>query len=1443
MGFLRFTLLIQNELKLSIFYQNPLNEGLAPVVDRICFPETGDPTFGCYSVSLQNARQRDPWNGGVTMKSRLTSGKYQYLSRTSVVSFLFILFLHLHVFSQESGRRFNRVGQNELSDKLAWCILKDDLGFMWFGTTEGLYRYNGTDVRTYKYSPSNSTSICHNNINAIGKDNENNLWIGTSRGLALYDREKDNFIDINALPQNENTLNNVYITSLAADRNGKVWIGTRGGGINIYDKNASRFTYIYAGNDKDNYRPCDYVMDMVADGQKIWAATRAGLKAFDIDTFQPEAISSSDDNVLTKQITCITKGNDRNLWISTLDGEIFELTCDNDFYTVKKYGVIKKEDGTPAAIIRLSKEGPNNLWIATENVGLKLLDMGKNKLTHYQLEEGNPYSIPSHEIRCVYVDDQGIVWFGSNYKGVYFIDNKSKKFELHQRNPYKSNTLRSDNVNAFVNHNDGYIWIASDSGLNNFSLKNRAFVPDDVGNRIGNKPITALLKDSRNTLWLGTKNNGVIQMNLKTLETRRFDCESSGSGNNKILSIYEDRLQTIWVGTLGSGLFYYDPEREKFISLSERDKPNYIPDRAYVTSILETSDSTIWVGTLYGLYNLKRDGTNTYAYTSYFQNNDDPNSVSSDRIQVIYEDARKHLWFGTVDNGLSLWLGEKKGFKTIQPVYDDPLYSVRGILEDGNEILWISSNDGLIKFDPQTNTSKKYTRFEGMNSNTFNPNACLKLATTELLFGGNNGFNIFQPDSIKDNTNPPTMWLTDFKINNQQVTIGDKNSPLTKQVGLTRHVSLTYDQRSFTIDFIGINYGSSSRNQYYYKLQGFDKDWNYVGQNHSAVYTNLDPGDYVFLAKGSNSDGVWTTSPARLEITILPPFWKRWWAILTYIVILTSVLYFLSRVRLERLKMVNRLNLEKMAREKEHELTLSKMQFFTNISHEIRTPLSLISIPIENLASTLHLPNDIKKSMHVAHKNVMYLTRLITELMDFSKIDNSALRLKVQYGELVKFITEVASSFEDISDKRNIAFTINPTLPVINGWFDREKIEKVILNILSNAFKFTPDNGTINVLINANNQELLVNNGVTGRRLELVITDNGIGISAEELPHIFDKFFQAKSAYQVQGAGTGIGLSLAKGLLELHRGSIKAASVANTETTFTITFPIDREAYPADEVEDTPIDIISEPEHINHQNHNGHIADNSTERPEILLVEDNDELRNLLVSELAPEFSVIESRDGQEGIALAIEKTPDLIISDVVMPQKSGLDLCSTIKADLRTSHIPVILLTAKTTIEDQVGGLESGADIYITKPFSIRVLKSHARQITTSRKKLYAHFSQDAYPLPTQATNNEIDKEFLKKVIDFIHENILDDKLSIESVAEELNLSKTQFYKKIKTLTGQTAVEFIRSIRLKYALTLMDTKRYTLAEIAYQAGFSSPSYFTRSFKEQFGKPPSEYVR
>lgn len=1344
-------------------------------------------------------------------------------------------------FGQEPFTSIIPVAPEALSNSNARCFFKDSNGYMWIGTEDGLIRYDGSNVFRYVNNPNDKATIANNTINAITESKDKELWVGTAQGLCMYNRALDNFINVDSIEGNRNYLSNRYITDLEFDAQSRLWIGTHEGGINIYNPIKREFEYIIDPPQGGILPSSNFIHVLVNIGDTMWCASKGGLLLYDTHTRERLPLKGL-ERFSDAQVSVIVPEASGSILIATLMGDITRLVPKNGHYSFHEILSGEKLGQSASRILSMCFDKNGNILVGGENSGFNVIDRETNSITR-SLTEADAIQLPANSIGAIYTDDLGLIWIGTFSSGVFLLDNNRKKFEATEKCDLNIN-LEYSEVRSFAEDTQGNIWIASYGvGLSKIPAgTNSLRSVDGINRKISNKNITSIIFDNQGELWVGTAGKGVYRVNPITNKLTNYSLTSKGFGNNQVFCLYEDRNGTVWAGTWGSGLFFFDAAKNEFVNAIEYDQPNHIPNTAYVSDMLEDAEGTFWVGTLYGLYELRRKAGNAFTYRVHLPDGT-KGCIKGTEIQAIVEDKNNDLWIGTTD-GLNV---KKKGstqFTVYQTEKGAVVNTVRSLLIDDHRNAWIGGNNGISKLSPSTGTFIHYTREDGLKSNNFQRKAALASSSGKFFFGGNNGFESFFPDSIRTISSKGRIVLSDLRIANQSVKPGSIDSPLKKHISLTSNLDLSYQQRSFVLDFVVLDHRQSSNYSYCYKLEGFDEDWNCAGRNHSATYTNLDPGNYTFHVKAANRDGVWIDEPLKLTITIQQVFWKTWWAFSVYVFVLVLLFYIGIRIRIERLKLKTEIRFEKLTREQEHKLSESKTQFFTNVAHEFRTPLSLILIPLESLMETNQVPDVLRRRIYTAYKNASRMKRLVNELLDFSKIESGEFKLNVQHGELVQFIMETSSAFNEMAAKRGIIFSITSDTRVIMGWFDRDKLERMIFNLLSNAFKFTADGGEIKVRINTKHS--IISDGTLSRCIEMVVEDNGAGISSEELPHIFEKFYQAKSSHKNSSPGTGIGLSLTKNLVELHHGSISAESILDHATIFTILLPIDASVYQMDENVITTSDIaeLEKPE-------NDAVAlvdkeyiqsDGVTDKPKILVVEDNFELREYLVSELHLEFSVLEAGDGAEGLSVALEHSPDLIISDIMMPVKDGIQFCKELKSDLNTSHIPFILLTAKATTDDRINGVRSGADLYISKPFNIRYLIAHVHQMIDSRRKLYARFSQDVYLTPGKATTNALDQEFLQDAIDYVIRNLQDPQLSVDSIASLFNLSRMQVYRKIKALTGKSVVEFIRMVRMKEAIKLMDSHKLTLSEIAFEVGFNSASYFTRCFKDEYGKTPSEYL-
>jgi ligand-binding sensor domain-containing protein/signal transduction histidine kinase/DNA-binding response OmpR family regulator len=1362
--------------------------------------------------------------------------------------------------SGQKGKPIFQSIQQGLSHQIVHAIIKDSYGYLWFGTQDGLNKFDGSNFVVYENSPNDSNSLIHNSIHALIEDKYKNLWIGTSQGLNLYNREKDNFINVDFIKNNVNHLNTTYVSALCADDEGKIWIGTFGNGINVYDYKHYVFSYYIHDTTNNNSVISQYITSLALDDENnIWIGTYDGLDLFDRRTksFRHIALPSRSNGLNNSYITSLYVDHLGDIWVGTQHEGLYKLLKKNDGYGFTHY----EHTGNPNSLSdnyvwSLCEDKKGNLWIGTDKGGLNCLNLKSDKLSCYRSEEGCPNTLSSNSIWSLFVDDNNILWIGAYNKGINVFDEKYQKFELYQRNLFSKNTLPSNDVRSFAEDKQGDVWIGTDGGgICRFNPGTRQFirlVMSTAGKTLLTKnDVTQVICDSRENIWVGMWSGGVDRLDKNANRVKNFKTGGiQGAGDNNVITLYEDKQKNIWAGTAGSGLFEYNPMQDRFVQITDNSDPLKLLNTAFVASILEDNDDDLWVGTLYGLVCIKKKHSGELSFTRFYHSNK-RGSISSDRIITIFEDSRKNLWFGTEDMGLNLYNRRDGTFTVFQKQDGLPNNSIKGILEDSHGNFWISTNKGISRFDPIAKTFRNYTQADGLNSDEFYK-SCLKTKTGEFFFGGNKGFNVFYPDSIKNNTLVPPVYLTDLKIFNKSVKIGEKGSPLQKQISLTRKITLTHKQTSFVIEYAALNYTRSSRNQYVYMLKGLDHEWNNAGHNRTATYSNLSPGTYLFMVKGSNNDGLFNPIPTTLEITVLPPYWQTKWAFAVYFLVFFSLLYAFVKLQMIRIKQLQVLRMERMKREKDEELNQLKMQFFTNVSHEFRTPLSLILSPLENIIFGGSLKSELKNQLTIIYKNADRLFRLVNELMDFIKAEDGSLKVAAQSGNIVSFSREISAYYLDAAQRRYIDYQFVAEDSEVEAWFDRDKIEKVLHNLLSNAFKFTPDKGKITLRLekirvddHSINPAAPIGELPFGDYMKISVTDNGSGISPVHISKVFDRFFQSLEEDKLYQTGTGIGLSLTKSLVELHHGKIWVTSEKWKETCFTVLLPLGSAHFNPDEMVSMSVGISVWHSHqAAFEPGQKEIKNRKSQEnlPLILVVEDNIELRNYIVSVLLVSYNVLEATNGKQGIEMVLEHLPDLIVSDIIMPEMSGIELCRKIKEEISTSHIPVVLLTAKNAVESRLEGIETGADAYITKPFNVRILEATLKNLIETRQKLFQRFSQEAFIMPKELSNNPIDQDFLERIIGYIDKNMADESLSVEKLASHLLMSRSQTYRKIKALTGQSATEFLRTVRLKKAIKLMESGELNISEIAFKIGFSSPAYFTKCFKEHFGKLPSEYL-
>ncbi len=1321
-------------------------------------------------------------------------------------------------------KRFNSA--DGLPDDRIRTIFQDSKGFLWLGTMNGVARYDGYSFKKF-YKNKNANSISGNWTNSIREDKNDNIWIGTREGLNKYNPNTDTFENFRSNDRGSTTsIPSNIINTLQFDVDNKLWIGTPKG-LSVYDTQSKKFTNF------NSYPLNRFVCKIIkSDEQSMWIATVEGVVRMDLKTYNYQfyKINVKPNAYGDKFWSMLQVGKD--LFLGTASEGLIKLAFDTENQNYGTFEYINKFNGGSligSQIFDIAKSSDGSIWLGTSNYGIAKIDniaSENRKITFYKNNSLNNKSISNNGVFKVFIDRSDVLWCGTEeglnkldlnllpFKYYTFTDKKSKDFVrsvyANQANSiwfgtsktglynYNTQTGLSTNysfANPFLNENrsilvDGEnVWNGALGGASKVKIANGSYA-----NKIGEHAVFAFLKDTKGNVWIGT-NNGLYQETKEGEIINYFSKESDGDRaiSKFVRSLFEASNGDIWIGFENGSVSIFHPYNKTFTNLESAKNGNKLQG-SIILSIAEYPKNVIWVGSENGLNKVSFLVDGTYNIKSYFES-----------------------------DGL-------------------PDKSINGIIADEKGNLWLSTIKGLVKF----NVSKQYFQTYLADIN-FSFSGYYKLNNNNFLFACSDGFLMFDPNQIKTNNIVPNVLISDFKLFNKSIEIKQKYNGdiiLDKSIFSTKEITLDYYNNQFSIEFAALHFSNPSGNSYAYRMLGFDDKWIYVNSsNRSATYTNLDNGTYTFEVKASNYSGVWNNKPQTIKITILPPPWKSWWAIILYIIVLNSLLYVFVKYILVQSQQKQQIVFEKKEKEQLKNLNQMKLKFFTDISHEFRTPLSLILGPVEDFLIAENLDPLLKKKANLIQRNTQKLLYLLDELMTFQKMDQGMLQLKKENADIISFVRSVYDNFYTFAQKRKVQFDFEYTNESCFMNFDLGKMEMVLNNLLFNAFKFAKVDGNVKILVQNYSKTEIAQDFILPIETEnwicISIEDNGKGISNEEFDHIFERFFSKNSI-----KGTGVGLSLTKSLVELHQGTIIAQSIPQQKTTFKVYLPVlSAGTWEKDEqfsfISEYNVESLQEVTTIN-QDLNKEI---NTEKSLILIVDDNVEVLDYLEMIFKESYTIAIAENGVEALNFILKNAPDLIISDVMMPEMDGVELCEKVKSDINVNHIPFILLTAKSTVEDRIKGLYTGADDYIPKPFYPNILKIRVQKLLDTQKQLAEKFQAGGGVLvPKNILKSPLDEKFLNKVISCIKANISNDELSVEELGSMVAMSRSNLFRKLKAITGQTPIEFIYFIRLKYAMDLLLERKMNMSEIAYEVGFKNPSSFTKSFKKQFGKSPSEYL-
>jgi signal transduction histidine kinase/ligand-binding sensor domain-containing protein/DNA-binding response OmpR family regulator len=1328
-----------------------------------------------------------------SIRQQLLRGLTSYLRPATLLAFFLFLLIALphQSRSQQADLVFEDIPLGDGIPTNVQDILQDKTGYLWFATWSGLYKYDGYGFVSYKHHTDDSSSLFDNTLYVLFEDKTGILWIGSDSGLERFDPKLETFTHLTPNPADTGDGNSNRIQAIYENKYGVLWVGSYNG-LYKFDRSTREFVLLHhdgtdpesiAGNSVDE-------INEDKDGT-LWLGTGAGLDRLDIET------GKFTHSVPTYSVWSLCLDNTGTLWLGGREG-LLEFNPKEG--TTAKYRV--SPDRPEDHIYRVCQDPvTGSLWLGT-----------RFGLFSFNRVSKNARSYSTERVFAICKERSGTLWVGA-FTGIKKLNRSAMPFKRYPM---------SELASVVKEGKEGILWIKVPNGYRKFDVQREEFVPYSFG-----KDSVVFVFNSGGDLLLYSDTDTLSTLDSSGVRhvwgpcSRAFAYSVSHNWKGK---------KGFWVGTDLGGLHRIKFEDYRF---RETESKNI---KLGIRWIYEDSDGTVWLPAARGklfCYDPARD-----TITEFTASPNTPSPPPGGRVNDICEDTRGMLWFATTDGLMGLdrqaqrfvRYGEKDGL---------PSDNIRGVLVDDHGRLWLASNRGISKLVPETGQIRNYDASYGLEptADALWGKGC-KTRDGEMYFGGAKGFTRFHPDSVTDNQFIPPIVITAFRK-------FDRPSPFSSEM------RLPYDEDFLSFEFAALSYISPERNQYAYMLEGLDKDWVYCGTRRFTSYPGLDPGKYVFRVKGSNNDGVWNEVGTSIAITIAPPWWKTTWAYVLYAIVLLSMLYLAWKLQIKRISLAHEVELRRLESERLHEMDELKSRFFTNISHEFRTPLTLILGPLQQIIERTK-EADTRDDLRVVHKNAKRLLALVNQLLDISKLESGTTKLQTAPRNIVQLWKALVLSFASHAERKRITLTFNAREDGVVAYIDEDKIEKIVINILSNAIKFTPEGGRIDVVVIKD--EAFVN---------MTVRDTGIGIPQNKMSKIFDRFYQVDGSHTRAQEGTGIGLSLTKELVELHKGTIEAESIEGKGTTFTIRIPLGKEHLKPEEIREAEregshlagkeVPVLPEGEICQEELRaqrpdigvitEASLSADQTGQPLLLIVEDNSDVRNYIRNSVDQIYRIREAIDGEDGWSKSIVHMPDIIVSDVMMPRMDGFELCQKLKTDQRTSHIPVILLTAKASNADKIEGFDIGADDYIIKPFDAGEVRARIRNLLAQRRRLHEHFRRYGLFEIEEGKITPLDQKFLQKTVAVIAEHMSDAAFGVEVLASEMAVSRSLLLKKIEALIGEPPSELVKRTRLNKAAQLIEGRYGNISEIALEVGFNNPSYFGECFKKQFGCTPSHYHR
>ena len=1295
--------------------------------------------------------------------------------------------------------------RNGLSQNTVNAILQDRKGFMWLGTKDGLNRYDGLSFRKFKHDAANPRSIGNSFITSLYEDFNGNIWVGTDAGVYIYYPEKEAFEEFDCQSL-EKTRIERSVSMIAGDKQGRVWIAVEAQGMFCYDARQKLLR--------------NYPLSEISSNIKCFTFDSGGTLWLG---FYGDGLYYSKDNLATVHpygspedgkrefeggvITKIVQGNYNCLYIGSVKEGVSELNLTSG--QVRNLLAID-ESGESIFCRDLLPYSDNELWIGTES-GIYIYNLRTAQFIHLRASLYDSYSLSDNAIYALYKDREEGLWIGSYFGGVDYYPRQYTYFAKYYPKNI-ANSLHGKRVREFCRADDGTLWIGTeDGGLNHFNPKTKEFHFFEPSAGFTN--IHGLCMDGSH-LWVGTFSKGLRVIDTRTgvvLRTYTEGHTPHSLNDNSIFSICRTSAGEIYLGTL-FGLLRYNRTQDNFDRIPELNGK-------FVYDIKEDSYGNLWLATY-------ANGAYCYdvsvrRWKNYVFDAEDEKSLPYDKVLSVFEDSYRQIWLTTQGGGFCLFHPDTETFTRYGLKDGLPNDVVYQIVEDDDRFLWLTTNNGLVRFDPKTMEMKVFSTANGLPTNQFNYRSGFKDEAGNIYLGSINGFVAFDPRTFAENRQVPAVAITDFLLFNKEVPVGETDSPLKSSITFSDKVVLTADQNSFSFRIAALSYQAPRMNKLMYKLEGFDEGWLTIGESPLVTYSNLGYGDYVFKVKASNSDGVWNEQETSLHLSILPPFYLSGWAYCFYVLFfmgcLVCVIFYFKRRNYRK----QHRQMEMLEQEKEREAYHAKIDFFTNVAHEIRTPLTLIKGPLENIILKKEVDSETKEDLYIMKQNTERLLNLTNQLLDFRKTETRGFRLNFTECDVVAVLRETYLRFTSLAKQKGLDFILELPQECFMADVNQEALTKIISNLLNNGVKYA-------------STYLRISLETDEKVFHIRTFNDGEMIPDTMKEEIFKPFVRLDKEDEVT-TGTGIGLALSRSLAELHQGSLMMEK-GEEVNCFCLTLPVNQ---------DSTITLSAENVSQVEENSCGweqEETDTKEKKPMILVVEDNPDMLAFIRKQLTTEYSVLTAMNGIEALAVLDNHYVNLVVSDVMMPQMDGFELCKTIKSDLSYSHIPVVLLTAKTNIQSKIEGLELGADAYIEKPFSVEYLLANISSLIHNREKLRQTFAKSPFVAANTMALTKADEEFIWKLNDIIQANLHNPEFSMEDMADALKMSRSSFYRKIKGVLDLSPNEYLRLERLKQAAQLLKEGKSRVNEICYTVGFNSPSYFSKCFLKQFGVLPKDFI-